>query len=100
MLLAVEIAVTLALSLPHPVALQMPQQPGRLEVKSVPSGATVMIGGQPRGRTDVTFVVVPGQRITVSVSGEGGNPKCADRVVAVPSGQTVSLICTAQGWTR
>lgn len=99
MLLAIQIAAAWVFAVPAAACLQMPEQPGRLVVRSNPTGASVMIDHRLRGHTDVTFVVAPGRTYTVSVSGQGGNPNCPDKQVSVSSGQTVNLYCSGQNWS-
>ena len=88
-----------ALLFPALLSPQRPPAPGKLSVTSTPPGAAIVIDDQPMGRqTDFTFVVSPG---THSVSLKSPSlPKCANpRRVSVRSGSTVSINCSAGGWS-
>lgn len=78
---------------------QMPSQPGTLEIKSEPSGASVTINGTLMGTsTNATLVVSPGT-YTVSVGAKGTNPYCASQSVTVHSNETKILVCSGKGWS-
>jgi hypothetical protein len=95
-------AALLHLILLSPVNLlsQRPPAPGKLAVNG-PKGAKAPItidGRDTRQVTDHIFNVSPGQH-SVSLS-SGSPPGCQTaKSVTVQSGSTVSLTCTANGWT-
>lgn len=97
-LLPIEIALLATLYFPAAVALQMPPEPGKLVVKSTPSGAPVFIDRISRGNTDITFLLVPGRTYLVEVKGEQG--LSCSKSVAVSSGQTITWTCTDKGWKQ
>ncbi len=64
-------------------------RPGRIEISTTPSGATVMLGGDPAShRAPVAFEKAPG-RYTISVAREGFQRD--DRTVELHAGQEVVL---------
>ena len=78
---------------------QMPSQPGTLEIKSEPSGASVTINGTLVGTpTNATLVVSPGT-YTVSVGTKGTSPYCASQSVTVQSNETKVLVCSGTRWS-
>ncbi len=97
--LTIRIVLRCVLLLPLALSSQMPPKPARLMIQSNPSGARITINGQSMSqRTDVTFLVSPGT-YGVAVSGNDGNPNCAERKVQVWSGQTATLTCANAAWT-
>lgn len=96
--LIIRIALRCLLLFPLALLPQMPPQPARLVIKSIPTGAKITINGRAMNpRTDITFVVSPGI-YKVSVSGDAGKPNCAEKTVQVYSGQTATLICSSTAW--
>jgi hypothetical protein len=78
---------------------QMPSQPGTLEIKSEPSGASVTVNGTLVGTpTNTTLVVSPGT-YAVSVGAKGTNPYCTSQSVTVQSNETKVLVCNGTRWS-
>jgi PEGA domain len=91
--------IALALLFPPALSLQMPPQPGKLVIRSEPTGATIAINGKATGQqTDATFVVSPGT-YKVSVGGPDGKSNCVGIILTVASGQTVGGVCSGTSWT-
>jgi formylglycine-generating enzyme required for sulfatase activity len=80
-----EVEPNTPLELP-PVTLQPAD--GRLRAESVPSGATVLVNGQFRGRTPLTLSLGPSRTFKVEVSEAGY--RTAERSVRLRSGETRS----------
>jgi hypothetical protein len=78
---------------------QMPSQPGKLEVKSQPTGARVEIDGTVIPQTtDATLVILPGN-YTVSVGASGSAPHCPSTAVTIRSNETKVLVCKGTAWS-
>jgi hypothetical protein len=78
---------------------QMPSQPGTLEIRSEPTGASVTINDQLVGTpTNATLVISPG-KYTVSVGTKGATPYCGPQSVTVQSNETQVLVCSGTRWT-
>jgi hypothetical protein len=78
---------------------QMPSQPGKLEIKSQPTGAQVVIGGKLiRQVTDATLIISPGS-YSVAVGRAGGSPYCAATAVTIRSNETKVLVCNGTTWS-
>lgn len=96
--LVIEITVVFALLCSAGLSLQMPPQPGRLVIRSEPSGAVIRIDAKEMPqRTDAVFVVSPGQ-YSVGVSSPDGRLNCGERSVTVSSGQTLTMVCKENSW--
>jgi hypothetical protein len=77
------------------VSLYPPGPPGEIQVDSVPAGALVTVGGEPRGRTPVTVGALPPGEHTVVVESPVAR---VQRVVEVLAGATVDLVLPLSGW--
>ncbi len=97
---AVEIVLRCLLLVPALLSWQRPQAPGKLSVRSNPTGATITIDNQSTGRlTPFTFVVSPGDHY-VSVEGSSlqNCAKSESKKVSVLPGSLLSVNCTTNGW--
>jgi len=78
---------------------QMPPAPGKLQIKSQPTGAQITINGTVITQaTDATLVVSPGQ-YSVSVGTAGGSPYCAATSVTIQANDTKVLVCNGKIWS-
>lgn len=75
---------------------------GQLQVSSIPSGARVIVDGEPRGTAPLTIADLPAGQHKVIVQGDGGT---IEQVVSVEPGITASLVAPlapaagpASGW--
>jgi hypothetical protein len=90
--------LALIMLLPTGLEAQMPPQPGKLVIYSVPEGAVVTINSQEQQQhTNATFIVSPGN-YQVSVTNSNPALNCPSKPVSVSAGQTISLTCTSGGW--
>jgi hypothetical protein len=80
---------------PAPLLPQMPSAPGRLSVKSTPSGAVITIDNQEmRQHAPSTFAVSPGSHRVTAKDPSGKLLKCSPESPRVASGSTVQVDCT------
>lgn len=84
--------------------IELPDAPafGQLQVSSIPSGARVIVDGEPRGTAPLTIADLPAGQHKVIVQGDGGT---IEQVVSVEPGITASLVAPlapaagpASGW--
>lgn len=96
--ISLEILLGLTLLCPPALSPQMPPQPGKLVIKSEPTGARITINGniQPQ-RTNSTFLVSPGS-YQVSVGVKGEKTSCSVILLKVSPGETVERVCPGN-WT-
>jgi PEGA domain len=69
-------------------------KPGRLVVNSLPDGATIQIDKTPKGQTNKTFVMSPGDH-AVEITINSGL-RC-QRSVTISSGETTAMSCPERG---
>jgi hypothetical protein len=100
LLAAVEIVFCSLPLVPALLSWQRPQAPGKLSVRSNPTGGTITIDSQSTGRlTDFTFVVSPGDHyVSVESTSLHNCAKSKSKKVSVPPGSVVSVNCTTSGW--
>jgi hypothetical protein len=92
-----EAAVCWALLLQAVFSWQMPQQLGRVEVSSTPSGAKVFINDRDTGQvTPAAFGMGPGEyKVVVKVGDTKLNCRLTNDKIKVSAGETMKVSCSA-----